>query len=401
MHLFIAAALLLVITEARSEDKYALLIGVDHPRIGAEYVTPLEYPSKDVDDFARVLEKNNYHVQALKNGNATRRTILMYLADLAERIQPDDTFILYYSGHGLRNVRNNKTYWVTWEVDTSLIDADGIRLQHLIEYALDVPAKRKLILLDHCFAGDVGLPAPSPAELAGAATAPQPQPAQPQPAQPQPAGGTAARATTRSPGAVTKTAIPIDEFRQQVNPRVSGVVVVPASRNEALESTTLKHGVFTWVLLRAFNSRDADTLDPKGRLTLGELTNYLSARVPVVAKEVSDVEGAMAAPIPMDNGSNLNAWVLADLPLQGGEADDQAAAFKETLRTWEASSLITYDTRIRCNEVIERWLIATKNRTPLTGNDDRIWRYLKSAMESTLNEDTRAKTLDEDVKGVH
>jgi hypothetical protein len=339
-------------------------------------------------------------VKTLKNGDATRRSILMYLSDLAQRLEPDDNddFILYYSGHGLRNARNKKTYWVTWEVDTSLIDADGIRLQHLIEYALDVPAKRKLILLDHCFAGDVGLDSASATALAeGAAPQPaQPQPATPQPATPQPSTP-AARTTTRTPGAVTKTAIAIDEFRQQVNPKVSGVVVVPASRNEALESDTLKHGVFTYVLLRAFTTREADLLNPKGKLTLGELTDYLSARVPVVATQVS---GSMASPIAMDNGSNLAMWTLADLPLQSAEATDQAAAYKETLRGWEAGSLITYDTRIRCYQVIDRWLATSASRTTLSGTDDRIWRYLKSAMESTLNEEARAKALEDDVKGV-
>jgi hypothetical protein len=169
--------------------RYALLIGVSTAiRPG---VPRLNFVDNDLDKLREMLQREDYEVATVENDRADRRRILEQLYSHALRLTERDTFLLYYAGHGVRNIEvNRKTYWLTSDAEISMLDVQGIRLEHLLTYVDDIRAGRKLILLDHCYSGDVeGLrlmttpSAETVAAAAVAAAAMPPQPTPPPPAQ--------------------------------------------------------------------------------------------------------------------------------------------------------------------------------------------------------------------------
>jgi hypothetical protein len=112
----------------------------------------------------------------LTESAAGRADVIRELNWYARKLDSDDEFVLFYSGHGVRNPEiNTQGYWVTYGAGISTLDATAIRLSHLMDYVREIKAGKKLVLLDHCFSGDVvstptiaaGPAAPAPAPAAG------------------------------------------------------------------------------------------------------------------------------------------------------------------------------------------------------------------------------------------
>src|SRR5262249_4737104 len=154
-----------------------------------------------------------------------------------------DTFLLYFSGHGVRNLQVNRApYWVTYRTSLDVLDDEGIRLTYLLDYIRDIKAKRKIILLDHCFSGDL---VTSSSMLATNA-----------PTSNTPSSDTGASSLLSrdagAPLALQKDAFPHSDFEsiaKELTAGGSGTVILTAARNEAFELDTLKHGIFTSAIL--------------------------------------------------------------------------------------------------------------------------------------------------------
>jgi uncharacterized caspase-like protein len=166
---------------------------------------------------------------------------------------------------------NDKTYWLTYDAEVTRLDINGIRLEHLMDYVQDIKAKRKLILLDHCFSGDIIPALFGQGETRGATPAPD---------------TTAAGAPLSSleNNVTLQRGIVPANFTQQLQSRAAGMVVIAAAHNQALESERLGHGIFTAALLKALKSRQADSINVDARLSIEELKNYLYKEVPRLAR---------------------------------------------------------------------------------------------------------------------
>ena len=154
--------------------KYALLIGMNTYSNGfiTGKVPELKWAVDDAKALAAALTDLGYDTTVIPKTEATRRRIIEALNYFATKATENDSFILYYAGHGVRNkIINEQTYWLTWDSELEALDPSGLRLSHLFDYVKDIKAKRKLILLDHCFAGDLvrDLSSPSPAAAPSAA----------------------------------------------------------------------------------------------------------------------------------------------------------------------------------------------------------------------------------------
>ncbi|HET8644837.1 MAG TPA: caspase family protein, partial [Vicinamibacteria bacterium] len=230
----LAAALLLAAlpaaARAQTPRKHALLIGLN------KYLRPISVPElrfaeNDVNKLKSVLEKRGYEVTAVRSDEASRSRVIAELYRLATTVKDTDDFILYYAGHGVRNrLPSRKTYWLTYDADLEYLDVSGIRLQHLLDYVQDIRARRKLILLDHCFSGDIVV---SPASAPPAPPAPGPGP-----------GGPGERGPEGSVN-LSRGGFPLGEIRAQVQASGEGLVIITAARAGAIEVAGLDHGVFT------------------------------------------------------------------------------------------------------------------------------------------------------------
>ena len=73
----------------------------------------------------------------------TARSFARALSEFEGLIEREDTFVLYFSGHGMRE---------------GLCFSDGVvNLQSIVDYVERLRAERKVVILDCCYSGDMQL----------------------------------------------------------------------------------------------------------------------------------------------------------------------------------------------------------------------------------------------------
>jgi uncharacterized caspase-like protein len=95
------------------------------------------------------------HVIELYDENATRKNILGTLRDLSGKINPDDSLLIFYAGHGHIDNITKKGSWIPVESGTDDTSA-WISNQDIKDYLhIDaIKAKHVLLVSDSCFSGD-------------------------------------------------------------------------------------------------------------------------------------------------------------------------------------------------------------------------------------------------------
>lgn len=114
----------------------------------------LRYASKDVQDIAEKVSPyfDTVLTYTLTNENATRARV-MQLHDWLKNTGTDDIVILSLSGHGM--IENGKGfYFAPHEMNFSKPSQAGISMNDLESLLDDIPARRRLLLLDACHSGE-------------------------------------------------------------------------------------------------------------------------------------------------------------------------------------------------------------------------------------------------------
>jgi hypothetical protein len=279
-----SSAVLGVQREAHGANKFALVIGIN--KYENQSVTNLEYAVRDAETIERLLiEELKYDpkdVRCLTNKMATRENILSQYYDLREKMNIDSEFILYFAGHGIRDMnvvvgQERESYWLTYKTNFATIETEGIRLRDIWRLVRKLPAHRKLIILDHCYAGDLVLQSSNEPQLG-------------------PSENTGSRNissgsySSRPSGKIRPERSPYEDKGQRdlINnvvltapPEIETIGLIAAARDEAYEHKILQHGLLTWAIEKALTSDkkavDASNFDghPSGTITLQELASYL------------------------------------------------------------------------------------------------------------------------------
>lgn len=261
---------------ARRPDLYVLAIGI------SAYKNPkynLRYSDKDARDIFSMLtgQKGRYgrtvfpDLAPVLNERATREQILGARRALL-RSRPEDTVVLFFSGHGMLD-KDLNYYFATYDIDGAAPGARGLSYND-IESLLDaVPARNRIVLIDSCHAGEL-------ARGDDSSTAPRPL-----------GPGTSVG------GAVTAKPLNISEAdgpRLGLNSsfalmlqlfvnldRGTGAHVIAAARGEdlAYEQGRLKNSAFTRAVLEAMESPCRAEADRRSGLSVAELSSYVSGRV--------------------------------------------------------------------------------------------------------------------------
>jgi uncharacterized caspase-like protein len=349
---------------AAAGEKYALVIGLNRYGNEGMGITRLAYAEKDVRELTGALQALGYtELMVLVDDDAKRRDILRELHRLAAKIQPDDTFLLYFAGHGVRG-DNQATYWLTYDASLELLDEAGIRLEHLLDYVRDIKARQKLVLLDHCYSGDV-VPAvsaaASPAATTGLdVTAPTGPPSASSP-----------RAGTRGVELQDRGLTPV-ELTRGIEQRAAGLVVLAAARGPAYEVKALEHGAFTAALLEALRSRKASGDD---HLTALELVGFVKRRVKdLTNQEPSDVVAAQ----------NIASWEVARglKPDDAGQARAKMQAYFDKLEVWQSMrGWIDLETKIESRAILNKWARSFEGGPALSPAEDRKFVEIKNHLE--------------------
>lgn len=220
-----------------------------------EYKNPgmqLNYARNDAEAFVELFRKKgaslykDIRVHSLYDEQATRIGILDTLDKLSKVVASHDVFVFYYAGHGSMN--DNKFYFIPQEctrlyeagtLSKSAIEATEVQLR-----LQKIKALKQIIIMDACQSG----------------------------------------------GSVELLAMRggMEEKAMAQLSRSAGIHVLASAGSEqnAKEVATLKHGLFTYVLLKALEG-SADGAPDDGKVTLYELKSYLDDQVPELNREHS------------------------------------------------------------------------------------------------------------------
>lgn len=159
------------------QQGHALLVGVS----SYQFVPRLNVPiaAEDAGSVAPILYDPNYcgytedKVEVLTGDKATQGGILAALERLAVRTRPEDTVLIFHTGHGDYGTDGN--YYLICH--DSKLEGDqvaagsGVSQQALLEKMKAIPAKRLLMIFNACHSGEIS-PALGAAESLGSKSLP-------------------------------------------------------------------------------------------------------------------------------------------------------------------------------------------------------------------------------------
>jgi WD40 repeat protein len=249
---------------------YVVAVGV------SVYAAPghnLTYAAKDAMDLAafarqrfnRWVDKELPEVIELVDKQATRELILAVRKVLAGTTV-NDRVVVFFAGHGLLDAQGGY-FFAPHDMDFEQPGRYGVSYEVLEELLAAAPARRKLLLLDTCHAGELKRELPrvlSPSQQA------------------------------RSIPSQARSAVPLEEqsssqgvLHTEVLDRLfadlrrgSGIAVIAATGGEdaALEDSRWQNGAFTRAVLAAWERPGADT-DGNFRVTVSELRDFVGDKV--------------------------------------------------------------------------------------------------------------------------
>jgi len=127
----------------------ALIIGNNQ----YDHFESLETAINDAEAINTVLyKKYQFEVQLLKN--VTRREVFIALAHWQENLTSNDSFLLYYAGHGYLDPATNRGYWLPTDADRHN-QSNWISTNDISDALLAIPANRALVIADSCFSGSL------------------------------------------------------------------------------------------------------------------------------------------------------------------------------------------------------------------------------------------------------
>ncbi|MBN2533317.1 MAG: caspase family protein [Spirochaetales bacterium] len=140
-----------------SGDLYFIGFGVSHYKDDS---LNLHYAHKDVQDLAMLFSKmknrfNTIHLQTFINEQVTVETIKK-AKELLKTAKPDDTFILFISGHGVHDTDElNTYYYLTHEADVHNLSQTAASFEIIEDILQGINPRKKLFLMDTCESGEV------------------------------------------------------------------------------------------------------------------------------------------------------------------------------------------------------------------------------------------------------
>lgn len=235
---------------SRPPGLYALVVGIK------DYVNPrlaLTYPVADAELFAATLESKGKGLfdsvevhRLLKPEETTSAAITAALRQAQKDVKPEDLFVFYVASHG--TVDDGQYLLVTSNVgstSTARLKQDALTQDILKEMISNIPASKKLVVLDTCNAGKMG---------------------------------DALQMAMLTRGMSEDTAM-------KVLSRAVGSTILSAASSvqEALEGYK-GHGLFTWVVVEGL--KGAADADKDGFVKTLELADYVDNQVPELAERV-------------------------------------------------------------------------------------------------------------------
>jgi len=139
---------------AISGNQWLLVIGIDSYANFPRLNTSVNDAKAVKDILLKRYHFDEYHVIDLYDEDATRRNILGKLRYLTRRVGPDDSVIIFYSGHGGLDSTKREGSWIPVE-GTTEERSSWISNKDIYDYVKtdSIKAKHVLLIADSCFSG--------------------------------------------------------------------------------------------------------------------------------------------------------------------------------------------------------------------------------------------------------
>ncbi|MEK7269340.1 MAG: caspase family protein [Planctomycetota bacterium] len=259
---------------------FAVVVGISkYKNAGKAGLTDLLYADADAQAFAGRLKALGWpedRVKVLLNEKATRNDVLVALESWLTKAGPEDTILLFWSGHGYPDPDDpEKVYFACHDSDLS-IPATGYRMDHVRRAIEERNARNVIVLADTCHAGKL---------------------------------------ITRG----TERAIAVEPYvqalkREGKTPKGWVFMVGADTDRTAVEHSSWSNGAFTHCLLQALSGK-ADGYESAGAkdgvVTMGELRAWMTSAMP---DETQKVLGTAKRPIVATSSGDTGIW---NLTLQG------------------------------------------------------------------------------------
>lgn len=238
------------IATVRRPALHALVVGInkyENPKLELKYAVP------DAELFAATLAERTQGLfesvtvkKLIAPAETSKTAIVQALQAMQKQVRPDDLFVFYVASHG--TVDNSEYFLITSNVGstaTARLKQDALSQDTLKELLANVPATKKLIVLDTCNAGKLG----------------------------------------ESLQVAMLTRGMSDDTAMKILSRAVGSTILSAASSvqEALEGYQ-GHGLFTFVLTEGL--KGAADSDKDGFVKTLELADYVDTKVPELAEKV-------------------------------------------------------------------------------------------------------------------
>jgi hypothetical protein len=133
---------------------YALILGIN------DYIDPLisslDKPIRDAEVFYNAITSRytfrEENVKLIKNATSTQ--IYEALDFFAQKVKPEDSFLIFYAGHGVWDDEAEIGYWLPADARRNS-KRDWFRNSTLRDYLREIRSKHTLLISDACFGGSI------------------------------------------------------------------------------------------------------------------------------------------------------------------------------------------------------------------------------------------------------
>ena len=252
--------------DAKKPDFYLFTIGVSEYR-QSNY--NLSFAAKDAEDMKMLFTSasgnfNQVITYHLTNEQVTLQSLRDLKAVLA-KTNVDDAVCIFYAGHGVLD-KNLDYFLASYDMDFNNPADKGIPYETLEKLLGDIPARKKLLLLDACHSGEIDkeevvLVENNNVESSGDLTF------------------RAITNTTVQQVGLTNSFELMKELFTDVKKSWGTMIISSAGGMEyAIEGSEWNNGVFTYCMLNGISAGKAD-LDHNGKIMLSEINAYVREQV--------------------------------------------------------------------------------------------------------------------------
>jgi len=135
------------IVKATAGKYFALVIGNDNYK----YLRKLTTAKKDAEQVGTIL-KHRYGFDIKLLLDVTRNDIVRALNRFRKKLREDDSFLIYYAGHGEFDKVTNKAYWLPVDARSDE-DTNWIIVDTITSNIKRIPSRHILIIADSCYSG--------------------------------------------------------------------------------------------------------------------------------------------------------------------------------------------------------------------------------------------------------